>query len=363
MRNEEKVFENFQSILDESDILLEVFRYKGRTCGKIKCLKHNIIYDTRKDRYQKGYRCPQCEIDKKTNKYNSKIKSIGWKAIEDYVDRETEIKHLCLNCGNIRYYKPKNLLKNPTKCYCQPHGLHSDSEKVIKIKQWAKENKYFLIDIQRKTEDKETTIYYICPKHPQKIRSKKFKHILIDSKCPECQNEKQSISADEMKSRLKDKNIIKVVKKKMYYNKYKFFVVLRCCKCGEIFEKELNYYRKNNSLVCKKCTCSKGELKIEKYLKQNNINFKEQYKFNNCRSKKPLPFDFYIPSLNMVIEYQGKQHYKPVDYFGGEKSFQIQQRNDNIKRKYCENNNIKLLEIPYTEYDNIEEILKKELSI
>lgn len=64
----------------------------------------------------------------------------------------------------------------------------------------------------------------------------------------------------------------------------------------------------------------------------------------------------------MVIEYQGEQHYKPIEYFGGKKEFEERKRNDKIKRNYCRTNKIPYLEIKYTEFDRIEEILTKKLT-
>mgnify|MGYP003620563355 CR=1 FL=1 len=76
-----------------------------------------------------------------------------------------------------------------------------------------------------------------------------------------------------------------------------------------------------------------------------------------------LLFDFYLPNYNICIEYNGKQHYEPIDWFGGIKTLEYIKNNDNIKKKYCQKNNIKYLEISYKENDLIEEIIKKELNI
>ena len=65
----------------------------------------------------------------------------------------------------------------------------------------------------------------------------------------------------------------------------------------------------------------------------------------------------------MLIEFQGKQHYKPVSAYGGEEQFKVQQEHDRRKRQYANDNNIKLLEIPYWDYENIEEILTRELGL
>jgi hypothetical protein len=70
-----------------------------------------------------------------------------------------------------------------------------------------------------------------------------------------------------------------------------------------------------------------------------------------------------LPSNNIIIEYNGIQHYKQKEYFGGDNALEQQQERDMALRQYCKEHKIKLIEIPYTEYDNIEEILTKELNI
>ena len=65
----------------------------------------------------------------------------------------------------------------------------------------------------------------------------------------------------------------------------------------------------------------------------------------------------------MLIEFQGKQHYKPVSAYGGEEQFKVQQEHDKRKRQYAKDNNINLLEIAYWDFNNIEEILSRELGL
>jgi len=77
--------------------------------------------------------------------------------------------------------------------------------------------------------------------------------------------------------------------------------------------------------------------------------------------KKALQFDFYLPERNACIEYDGKQHYEPVDYFGGEKAFRLSLIRDGIKTAYCKEKGIPLLRIPYWDRGNINSILKEHL--
>lgn len=114
------------------------------------------------------------------------------------------------------------------------------------------------------------------------------------------------------------------------------------------------------------CGCSKesrGEKQIKQYFNNNKISYIRQQTFSNCKSPKNrvLKFDFYLPNYNCCIEYDGRQHFIAIDAWGGEESFQYRQECDNIKNQYCKDNDITLIRIPYTEYDNIETILDKEL--
>ena len=78
------------------------------------------------------------------------------------------------------------------------------------------------------------------------------------------------------------------------------------------------------------------------------------------KRKKFVP-DFYIESANLIIEFNGEQHYKPKELWGGEKQLKNQQRRDAALREFCKQEGIRLLEIPYTDFDRIEEILEQEL--
>ena len=136
------------------------------------------------------------------------------------------------------------------------------------------------------------------------------------------------------------------------------------CSCGEIYKTNIAEI-KSGRTACVNCsnTKSRGERKTAEILKELGIKFKAEYKFNDCRADKPLPFDFYLPDYNICIEYNGEQHYKPVKYFGGDKIFKIRLQYDKIKKEYCKKNNIKLIIIPYTEFKNIKNILINEIPL
>lgn len=121
----------------------------------------------------------------------------------------------------------------------------------------------------------------------------------------------------------------------------------------------------NNNCGCPKCNKSHGEINIEKYLIKENIKFYSQYTFNSLTGVggRQLSYDFYLPDYNLLIEYQGEQHYRPIDRFGGIQQFEIQEEHDRRKKDYAIENKINLLEISYSNFNNIEQILNKELNI
>lgn len=118
---------------------------------------------------------------------------------------------------------------------------------------------------------------------------------------------------------------------------------------------------------CSKCnSLSKGEKTIFKYLDSNDIKYISQYKFEGCRDKSVLPFDFAVfnneDKLMLLIEYDGQQHFKAVQFGGipqerAVENFKITQLHDQIKNTYCRENSIPLLRIPYNKLNNIIQIL------
>lgn len=108
---------------------------------------------------------------------------------------------------------------------------------------------------------------------------------------------------------------------------------------------------------------SNAEKILRNFFDYYNLNYIFQKKFDDCKNIRSLSFDFFTEDYNILWETQGKQHYEPVEWFGGMKQFKEQQKKDQIKKNYCKNNNIKLIEIPYWDFNNIEEILTKELNL
>lgn len=143
------------------------------------------------------------------------------------------------------------------------------------------------------------------------------------------------------------------------------------CPNGRLYDVlPMNFIHKEHRCTQCKNTSSKGERKIYSLLHEHKIDFQTEYSFNGkCRNdltNRPLPFDIYIESLNVCIEYDGEGHYKPI--IRGKQTIEEATKEynnivyrDGLKNRFCEEYKIKLIRIPYWEYENIEAILKEQL--
>ena len=134
------------------------------------------------------------------------------------------------------------------------------------------------------------------------------------------------------------------------------------CECGNVVirstEKLMRTLKEGRESSCGCNSGSSGEKMVEYILKAIKVECKKQYTFDDCIDKQRLRFDFAIfknDKLSCLIEYDGKQHYEPIEYFGGIDEYQDRVRKDNIKNEYCKNNFIPLYRFTYAESkDDIE---------
>ncbi len=100
---------------------------------------------------------------------------------------------------------------------------------------------------------------------------------------------------------------------------------------------------------CPWCASSKGNRKIATILTDNNITFVSEARFDSCKHKIKLPFDFYLTEFNTLIEFDGEQHFVSIDFWGGEQGLEERQLRDEIKNRWAFENNMKLHRIRYDE--------------
>lgn len=138
------------------------------------------------------------------------------------------------------------------------------------------------------------------------------------------------------------------------------------CICGENFTTEGFRFVNKSKLICDKCSkaISHRELKVMKYLESLDVCYLREYTFKDCKKKKCIPFDFYLPKYNLCIEVDGEQHYREAfgdhSKFTSKERLEITKENDKIKTDYCNKKEIFLLRIPYWEFKNEE--YKKKIS-
>ena len=133
-------------------------------------------------------------------------------------------------------------------------------------------------------------------------------------------------------------------------------ISIKCKKSNHgVFSQSPRHHRRGSG--CPKCNHSRGERAIFNWLSEKNIEFIPQHTFPDLKHKSLLRCDFYIPSYNLVIEYNGRQHYYALDFFDGEKGLKSTQKRDKIKHDYCKKNRIGFEVIKYDE-NVIDELFK-----
>ncbi len=207
---------------------------------------------------------------------------------------------------------------------------------------------YSLVDF--KTLGNMITI--ICPKHGE-VKIIAGNH-LGGRKCRKCANElihiQQRNSIDDILNRFKKIHQGRYDYSKVNYKGMWHKVEIVCSDHGSFWMVAVDHISGNG---CPKCSMSSLEAMTEEWLKNNKYNYVYQYKDDRCRIQKPLPFDFGIlekdNTLSFLIECQGIFHYKPVY---SEKDFNRIKNSDKVKKNFCKNNNIPLIQLPYWEFNH-----------
>lgn len=268
----------------------------------------------------------------------------------EYLGYNKKVSIICPIHGEFKI-SPIHHINNNSGC--QLCGYESTSKKLSQtqeefvynaIKKHGEKYNYELVNYNGSTKK----VSIVCHKHGI------FKQIpsahLQGVGCPKCVGRNKTV----------DELIIEF--KKIHGNKYNYSLVTHsiskskidiiCSKHG-IFQQIPNSHLSGR--CCPACNESKGEKKVVSFLEKNKIHFIRQKKFPNCKNKQILPFDFYLPSFNICVEFDGEQHYRPWNSKDKEKmniNFNDLKNRDQIKTDYCKNNNIGLIRIKFDE--NIE---------
>ena len=317
----------------------------SKTKIKIICPTHGL-FEQQSNNHLYGKGCPKCSHNiKLTNDiFIEKAKLIHNNmynySLVNYSGIKHKVKIICNKHGMFEQ-TPDNHLSKKHGCPKCSNNVNLTTEEFIKKSLRTHGDKYNYSLVEYVNSINKVKI--ICPVHGM-FEQKAFNHMRGD-KCPSCTKNKR-LTKDEFiqkSSRMHgDKYDYSLVE---YVNNTKK-VIIKCEKHG-IFNQAPNNHINGNG--CPHCKESKGERKINEILTNNNVKFIRQYKFKDCKYKQPLLFDFYLSDYNICIEYNGRQHYEPVSYFGGEDGFVEIKLRDKIKMEYCNKNNIPLIIFKYDE--------------
>lgn len=309
---------------------------------------------------------------KKTNEQFLQQLSDKWgdklTPLTEYDGNKTKIKFRCNECGNEFMAKPNDVLSGWTRwcpvCSNRIMGenakkTHDEYVKDLK-KVWSDK----IIALEEYSTNRNIPILHRC--NECGFEWKTTPHNLLSGEgCPNCK--KKTISELKKKSQEQYEQELREVwgDRVILVDEYKTTdtpIYHMCGKCGHKWKVSPHNLLSGRGTCCPKCNMSKGEVAIDVFLTNNNI----KYEFNRpvfewlIFEKKMKP-DFWLPDYNLVIEYNGEQHYMPIEQFGGEDGFKVTQLRDELKRKQLNEHGVDLLEIPYWEYNNISKILDKKL--
>lgn len=311
------------------------------------------------------YRIPKNRRAKSTREHQMDLLNLGYdvKVIGQYFNLTTPVKYQ-YPCGHIKEMRPDTMIgSNHGRCIeCFPNT--PPPEHLFTTEEFVEQISHILPDVTIIGEyiRSDQPIDVVCNKCGHQWSP--IAHTLKQGHgCPRCRYLSSRISACEFEKRISSWKYNFVVLDK--YNTLLDFYSCRCNSCGKEWKAE------GRNLVSGKAGCSncftnsRGEEYIRQWLSEHNIVYKVQYKFKELRGTgdRLLSYDFYIPSYNKLIEYQGIQHFQPIDYYGGERSFITQRIHDELKKDYALQHNIDFLAISYKDFNKIDEILTNNFII
>lgn len=289
--------------------------------------------------------------------------------LKDYINLKKDIIEIkCKKCGKILKCKPISLIKGFKCRFCSDESYKLNLERKEKAKMICGDKYDFaesnFIDVKEKTK----VFCNICQKYFQISYDK-----LVNRKqgCSNCY--KSSIVFD-------NETFLNKIHELGYDKYYDYSLVnyidtnteveIICKKCGNHFKMKPTKHLIGQG--CSYChTKSKLHKEILSFLEKYNIIFEEEKKYDwmkNSLTNAHYSLDFYLPDFNVAIECQGLQHFKSVEFFGGEIAYQNRLRMDNEKYELCKRNNINILyysnlkiDYPYFVYTNKEDLLKEIL--
>lgn len=200
--------------------------------------------------------------------------------------------------------------------------------------------------------DTKTKVVIICLDHGP-FEQEPSAH-MTGQGCNKCGEDKKRLSKADFIKRSKEIHFDQYDYKQVKYENSYTHVEIYCPKHGPFSQPPASHLKGHG---CPDCQASRGELTIAAILDRLGTECIRQWTHPQCRDKGLLKFDFYLPNINLLIEYDGIQHFKPINFTGRKiekellEEFNAIQRRDEIKTAFAQSNGIELLRIPYTVSD------------
>jgi hypothetical protein len=289
-----------------------------------------------------------------TNRANSIHKNKYDYSLVNYKNSKSKVIIKCKEHGEFLQTPEKHLSGQG----CKKCGRKVvETSKLLSFEEFLKraneihKNKYDYSLIEYKNTT--TKIKILCPLHGV-WEQKPSKH-LQGQGCRKCSGSDKlttEIFINKASNIHDNKYDYSLVKYTNHYGKVKII-----CPVHNIFEQGAGSHL--SGIGCPNCIESKGEKEIFNYLTSKSILFETQKTFDGCKLKNKLRFDFFLPEKNICIEYDGEQHFISVGKWGGIENLELIKKRDEIKSKFCQENNIQLIRINYKE--SIKDILNLNL--
>lgn len=276
----------------------------------------------------------------------------------NYINNSTKVEIICPIHGSF-LITPGNFLMGHSCYFCgrvkTENAKRMPKEEFIQKANLVHNNFYDYSKVNYSNCD--TKVEIICPIHGPFWQTP-YCH-LKGNRCPNCVSNKK-LTKEEFIRRAKLIHGELYDYSKVNYISTKTKVEIICPIHGSFWQTPGNHLDGRNG--CPVCLKHKNEEQIFLFLKRQNIDFEAEKTFPGLKDKKLLRYDFYIPSKNLLIEFNGEQHYHWVKVFHKSyHNFLIQKHHDWLKRKYAEKNKIQLLIISYKQEKEIPQILESYL--
>lgn len=290
-------------------------------------------------KWKKVKRCPDCAkkqsiCDQKLS-YEFVKKCFTEKGYEllstNYVNKNEHLLFKCPN-GHINTITFDRFHYDDNRC-----GDCSKSKKLTfeQVKNFFEQNNYILLSTSY--VNCKSPLEYKCPNGH--INTMNYTDFRCGNRCGDCCKNKK-LTIEKVKKFFENKKCILI--SDTYVNSKSLLEYK--CPFGHITSTTYDSFL--HGTLCSDCSQSNGELATKLYLEKLKLKFTPEIKFEQCKNERYLPFDFYVND-QFIIEFDGIQHFKSIDFFGGEEALKKRKLHDKIKTNFCFDYHIPLLRISY----------------